>query len=618
MRNSDGYWRSSNAPTAQNGYNGNGSGQATTSYFYPDPSIYQTANTTSQYNAQAYNWSATGQQSYGVNGGGQGYGSEAWRDNSGQTSVGPQRQYQRDSSNYVANPPSATNAPSGHYKSPTIRTETPTQGLNSLAYASSLESSGLEPTSKPKSNFTYSDGATQYGSNANLTVPAYRTSSPARNTLSQYSRLPPPPSASIPPSASHLNAVQSTRDTASHAAEALAGAVDRRRQISATANSQHVSSSTVNHQHTRQATASPILPPAMASHHRQNSSQGTGNQTNVRSPKAARARPNANAKTIPISSQKTNHQRPPSSAQVSSNLANLVTDNVWPPRNSPTPVEEQTSMPTHIDPSQVFNPFHREHAEKRRREAVAAAAETQRKLEAEKAAEAARSQPAASEPQMAQAEPRQSTAEDIRGPIKASKPPTMDISSQARSPSAQPSSASVGETAASPTDNDIAAELKQMMDKMKALKNKDPSLFLKAWEELRSGTAPDMVKSIAVSAIPPEPYVEQQQAYPPASFMATTTNLSVWDRYRRRKRPAPGVHANGYRVVVENNPDNLPDLGRFPAERRIRSAYGDSEPSYKAGVPHELNGYHVVVQNNPENLPRSWSLPRGAQISEEQ
>ena len=266
-------------------------------------------------------------------------------------------------------------------------------------------------------------------------------------------------------------------------------------------------------------------------------------------------------------------------------------------------------MPTHIDPSQVFNPFHREHAEKRRREAVAAAAETQRKLEAEKVAEVARNQPASSIPQKRQAETSQASTEVNHTPSKVSKPPVVNGANQQRSPSTQYSSMSVAETATSPTDNDIAAELKQMMDKMKALKNKDPSLFLKAWEELRSGTAPDMGKPISESAAPQEPYVEQQQQYPPGSFMATTTNLSVWDRYPTRKRPPPGSHANGYRVVVENNTENLPDLGRFPAERRIRNAYGDKEPHQIGVEPHEPNGYRVVVQNNPENLPDLGRFP---------
>ncbi|EXJ55392.1 hypothetical protein A1O7_08319 [Cladophialophora yegresii CBS 114405] len=243
-------------------------------------------------------------------------------------------------------------------------------------------------------------------------------------------------------------------------------------------------------------------------------------------------------------------------------------------------------MPNYIDPTQVFNPYAKEYERRRREAAAQAGAEAIRKKTEEEAAAKRSAQEAA-----------MVDAEKKAGQAKANTAKRAQKSRQNRlNPVASallPASASAGVTPPQPVhaategtadDASMALELKAMVEKMKEYRSKDPALFQKLWDDMRkplSGPA---------SAMPlqsPSPQMNQQQTVPPTSMPAPvqstpqqqSTVEPIIATPSEVKAPQdsdamPNVpqlfKMNGYRVTVLDNPQNLPDLGRFPAERRIR------------------------------------------------
>ena len=203
-----------------------------------------------------------------------------------------------------------------------------------------------------------------------------------------------------------------------------------------------------------------------------------------------------------------------SSAQISKNKNNMPapTANTNPPVENASahrqtssnrsetrlPGSSEAQAPTTVDPSHVFN-----HQEYQRRRAAAAA-----EVAAKKAAE-----------------------EDNR---------------KATEAAAALKRVSESDTTRSSKEEQMAAEMRQMIEKMRDYKSKDPSLFSSIWEQVK--------KCQPAGTIPAAPPLSAKDIPSAASGTISPS-------------PAPGP-ADG----------ELPDLGRFPAQRRRRGTKADGPP----------------------------------------
>ncbi|OQV09759.1 hypothetical protein CLAIMM_13847 isoform 3 [Cladophialophora immunda] len=315
-----------------------------------------------------------------------------------------------------------------------------------------------------------------------------------------------------------------------------------------------------------QRAASPYYQPQVTKTQAQGCRSSTTSQANYGRTTSAASTTQEKARQIANISQ---HRRGPSmesshgnaqpQVQMVKSISNLLTLSAEePPRSQHSAALEPQSMPNYIDPSQVFNPFHKEHERRRREIAAQAEAAMRRKAEEEVAAKRKAEVEAISTaenreqltraPAAVTATPNITKANKMANQTKQTKRTTSPVqkpSENEHQPDRQPNSMD-GEA-------DMAAGLKVMMEKMQEFRNKDPALFQKLWDDMRNTSS---VPSVPLQS--PSPQIRTQQALP-------TT----------QSRPRP----NGYRVVVENNPEGLPDLGRFPAERRIRGTYNNKTSS---------------------------------------
>lgn len=184
-------------------------------------------------------------------------------------------------------------------------------------------------------------------------------------------------------------------------------------------------------------------------------------------------------------------------------------------QNPHVPVSPEAPTPTTVDPSHVFN-----HQEYQRRQAEAAAAKKAAEEQLLKAAE----------------------AEETRKATEAAAALKQVSESQSHSNSAEPS-----------REEQMAAEMRQMIEKMRDYKSKDPSLFTQIWEQVK--------KTQPAGSIPAAPPISAKDI--PSSSPAARVNGIL----SPSPAPNPGV-------------DGLPDLGKFPAQRRRRGGKNDS-PSRK-------------------------------------
>ncbi|KAI1624061.1 hypothetical protein EDD37DRAFT_397031 [Exophiala viscosa] len=552
--------------------------QSNTTDRYTTQSAYSGDSRQSQYGSSGYEWSGQTQQNYADGSRQQAYSSASWKDDDTQSTAYGDR---RDT---LTPQPTAGSTRQEYYNSQsTNATGQNTQGLNSLAYASGLDESGLQRQGRVQQ----SNAVSSTKHSLSTTNAPNRVQSPLAHNASQYS------SSQSTGFNYHNNSV-STTNKQSAAAAALAGAVNRRFPQASSAQS-----------------VSPILdgaaprPSAPQYYHPNTQDQRHPSSHAQRNPHVVAANSNRQAdqqmsqdrvgqrgRAPSRGAQQASNQSQQQALQVNSisNLVSHPTEEARQPQYS-TVAEQQSTMPSYIDPTQVFNPFAREH-ERRRREAEA---EAKRKAEEEAASAARRRQEeeaarkrqeedaaAAAQKQQEDHDAARKRQEEESAAAAAAAQKASESSKRVnkRSESApksrkrkaaaqsdeQPPNSQTGEA-------DMATELKVMMEKMKEFRSKDPSLFQKLWDDMRKPTVP--VQS-------PSPQLSQQEAIPESqpsprptpvassvaqssaiTFLpsATSANISV-------SRPL-----NGYRVVVENNQEDLPDLGRFPAERRIRASY---------------------------------------------
>ncbi|KAK5947311.1 hypothetical protein PMZ80_001461 [Knufia obscura] len=455
------------------------------------------------------------------------------------------------------------------------------EGLSSLAYASGLESANA------RSNTSRS--AQSYGA---MSQPSQQQQNRVRSpvdTPSRYSVNPPSSSTSYPMQQQASTSSSSSQQLAVNAAAALAGAVNRRYSNQPQSAAANTSPSMANVRAAAQSfprrTASPQTANTnssqqYSSNQQPQQSQSTYSNYNTPSNYQVSTRQSQSTPTNSSSrqsgtnvSQITQHRQPPApprrNIQQTGSIANLVTSAQEAESSTYADSEDvQSSAPTFIDPTAIFDPYQRER-ERKRLEAERAAAEAKQKADEEAKAEAERRKQAEED---ASKKKQQEEAEAQKRQAAAKFASTKKRKA--------PAAAAVAAAPAS-TEEAMAAEMKAMMEKMKAFQSKDPSLFKKLWSDMRQPGS----SASAASVQSPSPQLAQQSlpgmsgaGQPTSTPQPTPQSDEAQEKAassRRRKSARMGpdgekLHLNGYPVVVENNPEGLPDMGRFPAERRIR------------------------------------------------
>jgi hypothetical protein len=560
---------------------------------------YQASARQSQHNGVAYNWPGQSQQNYGtVSGDTESYENSAWRGINSQHGQRPAYDFQRQ---HTSHSNSSTNTGAGQefYSSTNQSATQPSmQGLNNLAYASGLEFAGLNEGNHGIR--TREAGSTAFNAPRTTSTPQARAPSPTQTGLPRHFNQRPAPTY---PSHTHSQSKSAQQDLAASAAAALAGPVSRRQsnqqspaltyhQPSTTTKTMGngPSSDAYNRPRSHLADSTSNASASNTSRGMQQSAQHSwAPSSHSANPQAYRYTNTSNpdpatltSKTKPQAQNRVSNQTLPSSqsgshlpnitAPNNSSITNLVTNTS--PQDSPLlDPPQQTAqsdwMPCFIDPSQVFNPFHTEY-ERRKREAFETKAETRSKA-AEKPVEKSETGSQIVVPTSSTA-PRTTASCSIAPdkPEKAEKREENKSRPVLPSTSSPPTAAPSQTTSA--TDADMASEMKAMIERMREWKNKDPALFSKLWDDMKKGGA---APSAPTGSTPkPSPQIAQAEISQNRSantLMAASSSkvADVW------KLQSPGLPSqlNGHKVVVEHNNEGLPDLGRFPAERRYRQSY---------------------------------------------
>lgn len=541
----------------------------------------------SQYGSSRYDWQGVNQPTYPNPQ--ESYSNESWRDANGQ----PGRyDHRREANNYATQAAAGNNA-QGYYGSSTSQ---PMQGLNNLAYASGLDNP-RQPSSRAQQ---HSGSNARYSTTPSAGVD--RTQSPLQGTQQpQYSMVQPRKYGAN----DRIPASTSSPQLAISAAQALAGAVSRKYQQSGGA--QKTTPPAMSNAPAVQRTSSPYSASSNTqSHTRAASGQSQPSNAQQQTPKATS--PSGSHKQPPPSSQnrgtqpnRGQSQTPRSAASQANSISNLVSTTQEPQTSA---AMATNSMPAFIDPTQVFNPYHKEH-ERRRKEA--AEAEVRRKAEEAAAAKALEEQ-------------KRWEAEAAMA--------AKNIPNKSTDGNAAP-------RATSPVEDAMALEMRLMMKKMKEFRSRDPSLFQKLWDDMRSGgsggaastaanAAPPVASNSAMPASSRSPQVAQQSV--PAGQLeqsATPASTKVRKRLPKSQQPpsaasqlnSPGnPQANGWKVVVEDNEEGLPDIGRYPAERHIRGSYQPKKPTPATQMPSSSPGSFPSpgIENGPvPNQPVPARTPSG-------
>jgi hypothetical protein len=572
----------------------------------PTNPAYPASISQQQYASTAYVWPDRNQSGYAaMNGNLQNYGSTGLKDGHGQQ---PVYDYNRPQNNYPTSATTDYNRNGWYGGSAQPQAQSGTQALSNLAYASGLNTQEKQTrddrTSAPRNLDSQAFGSAQPADHGHGRV---KSPSHGRSLTSAKARTSQSSQSEQSPTAAHQNLAIS-------AAAALAGAVRRtynnspsqsslntqqyQPQIPATANTRNQNSANTVGYHHQQRPASSHDTSARGQPQKHNNLPSgdlaqlnhsvsryetieTHRYAHSGSPHMTLPPPTAIRSLQPESSygpsQRSgrNDSRPSRSPEkgdlgkVSTTTINSIEASSGMPRQqNPEPT---VSMPTFIDPSQVFNPYHKEH-------------ERQKREEEERARRASME---VSEPTVG----RQGEEVRTNQPVNAAATSTAS-GSQQQAPSstnqeagARPPSRSNSITTEpkEPRDVDMANEMKAMMQRMREWKTKDPSLFQKLWDDMKKGgSGAPAAKGQTPSKSPQLDQVvlqqpPQSQTPQPSQTQTSPAPQMLSDNHRPQPRAASKTSSKPKRhwdlaMVVENNEEGLPDLGRFPAERRNRRA----------------------------------------------
>lgn len=128
-------------------------------------------------------------------------------------------------------------------------------------------------------------------------------------------------------------------------------------------------------------------------------------------------------------------------------------------------------------------------------------------------------------------------------------------------------------------DDDMALEMRMMLEKLRGMRSKDPSLFAKLWDDFKKPAA-----STQAVATPEQP--EAGPSWPTVKPSPSTRT--------------PSKTPKGQGVNQEKEIDGLPDLGRFPAQRRKRQKKSDAAEVVAANS--QLDASPSVAQVNVNSM----------------
>ena len=570
----------------------------TTSPAYPVSSNHQ------QYGSTVYAWPDRKQSTYGpITGSSQSYGNTGWKDGHGQQSV---YNYPRPQTNYAASQ-TTNNSPHvwlGANTQP--QAQGSTQALNNLAYASGLGSQDQRVQEDRKTPHSYP--ASQHFELAQREghgQERIRSPSYGRRYISSNTRTSQTAQAEQSPASSHQSLAVS-------AAAALAGAVNGRYNSSP----QHPNVSTQLSQ-----APFPSVPNAgdgnppnsvseqneqrPATFHDSNARDEPQTQPqnfiNGRAPPSHNlsryettethryAQPSSPNVTLPLPSttrtlqSKESHitaqpsvqnndgvgrspEKPDAGTQISTMSKSIETSNGMSRQQIHEPA---ISMPTFIDPSRVFNPYHREHERQRREEAKR---NNRASIEAAEPRIGSKCEDASTNQTVEAAATTTLAGSKNQVPTSANTDKGVRPSSRSSSTTADPKESG---------DIDMAKEMKAMMHRMREWKTKDPSLFQKLWDDMKKGGSGMQGTKGQIST-------ESQQiaqGAPPQSPRSQSSQLgqletsSAPQTLSQNRQPVSGDASKAssklqqhrdLAMVVENNEEGLPDLGHFPVERGNR------------------------------------------------
>lgn len=226
-----------------------------------------------------------------------------------------------------------------------------------------------------------------------------------------------------------------------------------------------------------------------------------------------------------------------------------------------TSISSEEQIPATVDPSHVFN-----QQEYQRRQAAAAA-----EVAARKAAEEDRSK------KVAEAEDSRKAAEAAAALKRVSE---SQISATRDSELSR--------------EEQMAAEMRQMIEKMRDYKSKDPTLFSSIWEQVKKTQ--------------------------PAGSVPSAPPLSAKDI---PSVPAPHSQANGVNEILSPSPapdadGELPDLGKFPALRRRRGGKSDSPARRRKSAGKPLKDSSPKINGLQSDPPIDPAIIEASNRSEQQ
>ena len=529
---------------------------------YPDPAPYNAETRQAQYTAQGYSWPSQSSEIYTSSHANQGqYVGDHYRDDSN----GQAYNYQREHTSHIK--PNNAQAENGTYRNNTSNALklVSTQALNELAYASGLETSGTQNATPIPSI----EAPQTKRSPHNAALSQSRAKAVATQNQHTYS------GEEMYAPYFHQDAYQRTHQQTQLILSAAAALQNVSNSLQAKPASPAQTSARINQNSAKQGSQSPyVASQNSVSHQRSQSFQSHNTQlaSNISKVKSTSKQAIDSVESQQAYSAISNSMIAAVPQHIN-NIASLMTNEERPQITVfPLRAEQAKSSTTFVSPMDIWDPYSKER-EKARRDATAAEAAA-KEMVAEEASkiESARS-PAGDVPQSKQA--NQVSAAQVAKPN-----PKKAVGSRT-----------------SPSDLDAEtpeeAEMRRMMARMIEIRNKDPVMFQKVWDEEKKGP------TTARARPPSAPPVTAQRAL--ATPVQGSTPLAAAHTSPASRVPATSIGRglNGYKVVIDNNEEGLPDLGKFPAERRYRNSYNVTRHQ----TPPAIN----LLQAVP--LPSSTTMP---------
>jgi hypothetical protein len=575
---------------------------------------YPVSSSQQQYGSAAYAWPDRSQSTYGdMNGNTQHYGSMSWKDGQSQQ---PMYDYQRPQTNYAASS-SSTNTHGWYGAHTQPQAQPSTQALSNLAYASGLDAQEQHPQGDRRAAHGHSGSQNLNSAQRDVSAqervqsPSYDRRYRASNTrTSQTSR------SKQSPTSAH-------QDLAVSAAAALAGAVNHRynsspRQPTVSTQQDYQPSAPLVANEAEQNSDNAVVNQHhqwLTSHHDPNARSQLQRESQLPSSAPVPARqtlsryettethryahstnsnvalplPSTTVALQPRSShgftERTDHnnagagyspEKADTSNQGPSASNSIEASNGVSRKQQPEPA---TSMPTFIDPSQVFNPYHKEHERQKREEAERA---KRASTDVSEQNLGSRANDASTNPPVKAADT--TVASGSKQPARVSGSTDTGVRPPSRS-------SSMTAESKEPADVDMANEMKAMMHRLREWKSKDPSLFQKLWGDMKKGGGSTQATKVPTPAQSPQ-LAQVAPQYPGQSQSSQSEQLQQSEQLEQPEQlqppPAPQMlsqketssshtasktssKSTRHRdLTIDNNEERLPDLGRFPAERRQR------------------------------------------------